>query len=279
LQALADAGREIHNRLAAHREDARVLLGIAGRVHELTGMSVADFTQDDGVVHTAPSSTKGVQSSAAPARPALKTPDGAGNGRTALDDDRRRSRGAGSDPSSALAAPANGQGSRLEAVTPARQRVLDALAWFAQLGIEAPARAALAPLAGSKATSGGFKNNLGALRSAGLVDYPVSNCVALTDEGSAAAAWPERAGTSEELQAAVLATLTPARQAILRALIAEHPYSVLREELAAAVGVPPTSGGFKNNLGAMRTQGVIDYPAQGTVVAADLLFVAEGAPA
>jgi hypothetical protein len=53
-----------------------------------------------------------------------------------------------------------------------RADVLDTLAWFEMLGIHAPSRAALAPMAGSRPTSGGFKNNLGALRTAGLLDYP-----------------------------------------------------------------------------------------------------------
>jgi hypothetical protein len=173
--------------------------------------------------------------------------------------------------------PSNGKASLNGDVTPARQRVLDALAWFATVGIDAPTRAALAPLAGSKATSGGFKNNLGALRTAGLIDYPQPNAVTLTAEGHDAANWPEAPGTSAELQAAVLATLTPARQRILEELIDAYPNCLSRDSLAAHVGVPTTSGGFKNNLGAMRTQGVIDYPQQGAVIAADLLFLHEEA--
>jgi hypothetical protein len=36
--------------------------------------------------------------------------------------------------------------------------------------------------------------------------------------------------------------------------------------------VPVTSGGFKNNLGALRTLELIDYPAAGQVVALPVLF-------
>lgn len=35
----------------------------------------------------------------------------------------------------------------------------------------------------------------------------------------------------------------------------------------------PTSGGYFNNLGALRTLGVIDYPSPGRVVALPVLFL------
>ena len=101
------------------------------------------------------------------------------------------------------------------------------------------------------------------------------NRVALTDSGRANAAWPTHAGTSREIQEAVMATLTPARQRILQVLIRTWPEPLTRQSLAEAVDVPASSGGFKNNLGAMRTQGVIIYPEQGAVRAADLLFVTQ----
>jgi hypothetical protein len=46
---------------------------------------------------------------------------------------------------------------------------------------------------------------------------------------------------------------------------------VAREDVAAAVDVPATSGGFKNNLGALRTAGLIEYPSVGMVKCADWL--------
>jgi hypothetical protein len=159
-----------------------------------------------------------------------------------------------------------------------QQRILDTLEWFVAVGIASPKRAALAPMAGTKSTSGGFKNNLGALRSAGLIDYPEPNRVALTDRGRAAATPLDLDPTAEALQAAVLASIPAARGAILRVLIDAYPDPVAREDLAAAVGVPPTSGGFKNNLGALRTLELIDYPQPGWVGALPILFL-EGAAA
>jgi hypothetical protein len=56
-----------------------------------------------------------------------------------------------------------------------------------------------------------------------------------------------------------------AQAAILDSLFRNYPTFMGREELAVTIGVSDTSGGFRNNLGALRTAGMIDYPSQGTV--------------
>lgn len=171
------------------------------------------------------------------------------------------------------AAPTNGAVNGSGTVeTPAQQRIVDALAWFEAIGVATPSRAALAPMAGTKPSSGGFKNNLGRLRSNGAIDYPQGGTVQLTDSGRGAANQPDVAPTPEQLQAAVMERITPAQARILECLIHAYPSEVAREDLANAVGVTVTSGGFKNNLGAMRTLELIDYPTGGYVVACDLLF-------
>jgi hypothetical protein len=45
-----------------------------------------------------------------------------------------------------------------------------------------------------------------------------------------------------------------------------------REELAAAAEQSPTSSGYANNLGRLRTLGLIEYPTGGYVAATELLF-------
>jgi hypothetical protein len=59
---------------------------------------------------------------------------------------------------------------------------------------------------------------------------------------------------------------------ILRALIELYPESVEKGELAEQIGVSPTSGGYFNNLGRLRTLGAVDYPQAGSVAATALLF-------
>lgn len=157
---------------------------------------------------------------------------------------------------------------------PARQRIIDALGWLSAAGIAAPARIQVALIAGQSPSSSGFANNLGALRSAGLIDYPAGGAVSLTDEGRAALsnAVPPLV-TSEDLHDRLRALLQPARWRILESLIAEYPAPLSREDLAARAGQSASSSGFANNLGALRSLGYLDYPSGGFVKAEPVLFI------
>ncbi len=159
-----------------------------------------------------------------------------------------------------------------QGVTVPQQRILDALAWLEAVGILHPSRAQLALWSDVSPTSGGYFNNLGALRSAGLVDYPAGGVVALTDAGRQAAQ-PSAPPTVEQVQAALCTKVGAAKAAILHHLIAIYPDEISRQDLAGAIGVSPTSGGYFNNLGALRTLGVIEYPRPNYVVAQPVLFL------
>lgn len=156
---------------------------------------------------------------------------------------------------------------------PAQQRILDALAYLHGINIATPSRAQLALWAGVSPNSGSYFNNLGALRTAGLIDYPAGGgSVFLTAAGHEQAN-EAPAQSQEEMQAAVLAKLPPAKSSILRAVIEEYPNSITREALAEKIGVSSNSGSYFNNLGSLRTLGVIDYPQKGTVAAQPILFL------
>src|SRR5690606_9547704 len=49
-------------------------------------------------------------------------------------------------------------------LSPAKQRILDAIAWFQELGIGQPERIAVAFIAGTSSQSSAYSNNLGSLR-------------------------------------------------------------------------------------------------------------------
>jgi hypothetical protein len=160
-----------------------------------------------------------------------------------------------------------------EAYPPARLRILDALAFLEGIGIQRADRGQLAFLSDQSPSSSSYVNNLGALRTAGVVTYPSEGAVALTDAGRAVADSGRVPSTTDELHAAVRSKLSPARWRILDALIAEYPNAASREDLAEAAGASATSSSFVNNLGALRTLGLIDYPAQGRVAACPVLFL------
>lgn len=122
-------------------------------------------------------------------------------------------------------------------------------------------------------TSGGYFNNLGNLRSAGLIEYPTGGTVALTDAGHAIASTDGVPSTTQELHEAIRAKLPPAKWKVLEQAIRAYPHSLEKDTLAAAIGVSPTSGGYFNNLGSLRSLGLIDYPRPGEVQALPVLFL------
>lgn len=153
-----------------------------------------------------------------------------------------------------------------------QQRILDAIAWLDSINLES-GKVRLAFLAGYSPNSGGYANLLGKLRSSGYIDYPSAGQVALTETGRQAANEPEATPTTQDLQAKVMSKLKPAQQRVLQELIDQYPSAMTREELAVALDYSPTSGGFANLLGSLRTLGLIDYPGTGNVLAEPVLFL------
>lgn len=154
----------------------------------------------------------------------------------------------------------------------AQQKILDTLAMLQEIGVGQPSKPQLALWCEVSPTSGGYFNNLGALRSAGLIDYPSGGAVALTAAGKESSN-EMPVPTQDEMQAAIISKVGAAKGAILKAVIDLYPEAIAKDDLAQRIGVSPTSGGYFNNLGSLRTLGVIDYPQKGTVAAQPILFL------
>lgn len=170
------------------------------------------------------------------------------------------------------------QSSTDEQVPPARLRLLNALYGLLQIGIDQPSRTQLALWSQVSPKSSGYTNNLGALRSAGLIDYPRGGAVCLTDAGqalvdvSAAADLPD----DEALHEHVRSLVSPARWRLLSVLIEHYPDALSKADLAEQAQVSAASSGYTNNLGALRSLGLVEYPSPGAVVATSVLFLSEG---
>ena len=159
-------------------------------------------------------------------------------------------------------------------ITGPQQRILDALAWLADLGIAVRAsRIQVAFLAGYKPGGGAFNNTLGSLRSAGLISYPTSGNVTLTDAGAALARTPERPLNTDALQEAVMIRLNAPQRRVLQPLIDRYPLDMGSDELAEEAGYEAKGGAFNNTRGSLRSLGLIDYPAPGRAIALPVLFV------
>jgi uncharacterized protein len=156
-----------------------------------------------------------------------------------------------------------------------QQRILDALAWLGGLGVATADRNQVGLLSEASPTSSAYGNNLGTLRTSGLITYPSPGSLALTAAGRGVAKPPEIPPTTEALQDAVLRLLPAAKARILKALLDAYPESRTKAEVALLAGASATSSAFGNNLGSLRTLGLISYPTPGTAQASPILFLEE----
>ncbi len=146
-----------------------------------------------------------------------------------------------------------------EGISRPQQKILDAIAWLNDKGIDPPNKNAVAAIAEASPSSSSYTNNLGAMKSAGLIDYPQPGYVRLTTEGGAYANSPAPGEPHEKW----LEIVTEPQARILRALLSAHPEPMQKDSLADAAGAAATSSSYTNNLGALRTLGAIDYPQKG----------------
>lgn len=162
---------------------------------------------------------------------------------------------------------------------PRRHRILNELAYFGVIGIHKPPREQVAFMCDVSATSSTYEKDLGALKTAGLLIYPGSGLLQLTDRGADLAQISEdRASfTIRDFHAKVIALLPPRRAKIVGVLIRAR-ISMTREQLASQLigddgkAVSPASSTFEKDLGAMKTAGLLSYPEKGFVQVTDLLF-------
>jgi len=159
-----------------------------------------------------------------------------------------------------------------------QQRILDALAWAESARIPQVRKVQLALLADASPKSSAYTNNLGALRTAGLLTYPGPGLVALTAGGRAQAREDiDVPTTSEDLHRQLFSRLSGSQVRILQQLIRLYPESIDKADLAEKAAASATSSAFTNNLGALRSLGLIDYPSPGQVAALPVLFLEEAA--
>ena len=107
----------------------------------------------------------------------------------------------------------------------------------------------------------------------GLIDYPSTKMLALTDDGIAAADKMDALPTAQDLHNRLERSLPPVQWRLLKAVIDLYPSPLLRAEAAEEAGIKPTSSALGNHLGSLRALGLIDYPGTGEVVGTPALFL------
>lgn len=154
-----------------------------------------------------------------------------------------------------------------------QKAILRAIAEFEAIGRSQISKSWIAARAGASYTSSAYSNNLGYSRSNGYIIYPGPDQAALTDKGREAAGAIEPPATSEEMLESCLKLLSGSQQKILKALYGNYPEPVKKNDLAEMVGASVSSSAYGNNLGALRSAGMIEYPGAGTAKCADWLFL------
>ena len=140
-----------------------------------------------------------------------------------------------------------------------QQAILDSLATLSAMGVDPVKRTHVAAFAGASPRSSAFTNNLGRLRSCGLIDYPGSGLVSLTVNGRTLAAPSVAVSSLAALRDRWFEMVTEPQARILRVVFAAWPAGVGRHGLAAAADASPRSSAFANNLGPLRSLGLVTY--------------------
>jgi uncharacterized protein len=153
------------------------------------------------------------------------------------------------------------------------KKILKAMGELLSIGKEHPPVEMVAAWAGYSPVGGAFGNPRGSLRSKGLIDYPQPGLMMLTEAGRNLVG-PCDPPDQEEIWRRIESICKGPERKILRALI-EHAGQdeMPKEQLAEKAGYSPVGGAFGNPIGALRTKGLLDYPRQGVVRAAEWLFI------
>jgi hypothetical protein len=167
--------------------------------------------------------------------------------------------------------PAAAAGDLPEGLGSPHQKILDALAWWHQAGVDRPTRPQLAAVAGYAATGGTFARYVSALSSAGLICYPGNGEISLTTAGSKLARAPRHA-TLGDLHNAALNVLEAPHRKILTVLLQAKGAEMSRTQVAELAGYEATGGTFNRYVSALSSARMVRYPKKTTIAAALWLF-------
>lgn len=152
------------------------------------------------------------------------------------------------------------------------QRLVNAIAWWNAMSIDAPSIPQVAFVAGYSPGTGTFNKYRGELRSAGLIEYPSGGAMSLTDAGRALAVSPDAPPSLKAFHAQVRSQISGPYIRLLDPLLEAWPGELTLDQLGEAAGYSVGTGTFNKYRGAMRTLGLIDYPRSSTARASDWLF-------
>lgn len=152
------------------------------------------------------------------------------------------------------------------------EKILDAIAWWKKAGVDVPTRVQVACVAGYTASGGTFNRYISTLSSDGLVEYPDSGSIDMTEAGRSMARWPEEPPSLDELHRRVGEILETPHRKILDVLLNAHGKEMARTTVAELAGYDASGGTFNRYVSHLSSMGLIRYPRKTTVAAAEILF-------
>lgn len=152
-----------------------------------------------------------------------------------------------------------------DTLTGPQQKLLDALAWWKARGHDKPTRAQIGAIAGWKAKGSNLKDRLSELMRKGIVTYPTTGLVALTELGASIATEQD---LSRPLIDCVREMLTGPQCKVFNALL-DAGCEMTRVDLGAAVGWEPGGSNLKDRLGELSAMEIVNYPQRGSVALAE----------
>jgi G:T/U-mismatch repair DNA glycosylase len=154
-----------------------------------------------------------------------------------------------------------------------QRRILDALAWFESIGVQAADRNAVGLVAKIKPTGGHFGNTIGPLSTNDLITYPTEGTVSLTEHGRAMASVPDSPPTLEEYHRNIRMILAKKNGTSARMfdVIVDYGGDITVQQIGELARVDPEGGHFGNCIGPLGTLGLITR-RDGIVRPTELLF-------
>lgn len=155
-----------------------------------------------------------------------------------------------------------------ETLTGSQRKLLQALAWWREMGHDVVSRVQAAVICGWKVTSSNIRDRLSELSSRGLVHYPKPGAIQLTDAGAAAA---PAADMRDDLISSLRSILTSPQLRIFDALW-EAPGPLSRSDIATRLGWSPDSSNIRDRCSELSSLEVVHYPSRGLVALQDWIL-------
>ncbi|MCC8967898.1 ATP-binding protein [Bradyrhizobium sp. Pear76] len=150
-------------------------------------------------------------------------------------------------------------------LTNPQRTLLRAMAWWRAMGQYNVSRAQLAVVCKWSPASSNVRDRLSEVSKLGLVEYPDTGMVRLTDAGIAAAPAPD---TAQTLVDSIRSILSNPQRVLFDRLLDAHNLDqtpISRPDLAAACGWSPDSSNIRDRLSELSRLELVSYPGSGVV--------------